>query len=487
MKKLFLLIGLLFVSCNAQEVSFNKYFEDHTMRIDYDHTGDNELEIISIDQIYKHGIWAGSRKHLLDKFNNGRYYVNVFDLESNTLIYSKGFDSYFGEYKLSGDAAKGIVKTFHEVAVIPYPKNKIKFVVQRRNDKKVMEDFFETEIDPADVKIIREKVLDNEVQVFKSLENGDPHKKVDVVILGDGYTLEQAEKFKSDLERFTKIFFEQEPYKSQKNNFNVYGVFKPSEESGVDEPRADIYRNTSLNSTFNSMGSERYLLTEDLKSIHDIASHVPYDAIYIMCNSHRYGGGGIYNFYCTFTPDNQWHEYLFLHEFGHSFTGLADEYYTSSVAYNEFYPRGIEPVEPNITALLNKENVKWKDLLEKGIEVPTKWNKAEYDSTSLKWQKLRTELNNKTSELKRERASKEKIKEAEDYYAKMDLENSEKTDKYLTKSKYFGKVGVFEGAGYSSEGLYRSMLDCIMFSKGKKPFCKVCEKAIVDVINHYTE
>lgn len=487
MKKLLILIVCIFISCNAQEVSFNKYFEDHTMRVDYHHTGDNELEVISIDQIYKHGIWAGSRKHLIDKFDNGRYYVKVFDVKTSKLIYSKGFDSYFGEYKTSSFAIKGIVKTFHEVANIPYPKNKIKFSIQRRNKEKVLEDFFETEIDPTDVKIIREKVLDNEVKIFKSLESGDPHSKVDVVVLGDGYTFEQTDKFERDLERFTKVFFELEPYKSNKQKFNVYGVLKPSEESGVDEPRADIYRNTSLNSTFNSMGSERYLLTEDIKSVHDIASHVPYDAIYIMCNSHRYGGGGIYNFYCAFTPDNQWHEYLFLHEFGHSFTGLADEYYTSSVAYNDFYPRGIEPREPNITALLDKDNVKWKNLLDEGIEVPTKWKKAEYDSTSIKWQKLRAQLNHKTSELKRQRASLEKIKEAEDYYDKMDRENSDKTDQYLKESKYYGKVGVFEGAGYSSEGLYRSMLDCIMFSKGKKPFCKVCEKAILNVINHYTE
>jgi hypothetical protein len=317
------------------------------------------------------------------------------------------------------------------------------------------------------------------------VKNGDPHTKVDLVILGEGYTIKEENKFKSDLNKFVKIHFSHEPYKSLKKSFNIYGVLKPSEESGVDEPDHGSFKNTTLNCTFNSLGSERYLLTEDNKTMRDIATHVPYDAVYIMVNHKRYGGGGIYNLYCTFTTDNQWYAYLFLHEFGHSFAGLADEYYTSDVAYNDFYPKGIEPVEPNITALLDPPNLKWKNLVSPGIEIPTPWEKAGYDTADYAYQKIRRELNKKIAELKRTGGDKKEIALLEAKSEKVSRERADEADAYIMKSKYWGKVGAFEGAGYSAKGLYRSMLDCLMFSKGNKPFCKVCEQAVIKVIEHY--
>lgn len=469
-------------------INFDDYFSDSTMRIDYHHIGDSEMELVTIDKIHKYGNWAGSLKNLLDEFNNGRYYYRIYDLESGKLIYSKGFDSYFGEYKSSSEAANGIKKAFHETALIPYPKDKIKFVLERRKKDKTMEEFFSTEIDPADIMIVREEIKDEQVKVVESEINGNPHNKVDIVFVGEGYIKEEEEKFRSDLKKFTEIFFKPEPYKSNRKKFNIYGVFKPSEETGVDEPRADIYKNTALNATFNSMGSERYLLTEDNKTLHDLAAHVPYDAIFVMTNHERYGGGGIYNFFCTFTTDNQWQDYLLIHEFGHSFAGLADEYYTSDVAYNDFYPPGVEPVEPNITALLDKDNLKWKELKTAGVELPTPWRKLQFDESDLAWQKRRREMNNKIAELKRNKASEEEIKNAEKAYAEADKAHAEEIDDFFKKSEFKNIVGAFEGAGYASEGLYRPMLDCIMFTKGgDKPFCKVCQKAIERVINHYAE
>jgi len=483
----FSIIFLTMITTSNAQIDFNNYFINKTMRIDYFHIGDAKDEIITIDKIYQYGIWAGSIKNLIDNFNNGKYYYKIYDLSSGKLIYSKGFNSYFGEYQTSSEAINGIKKTYSESAIIPYPKIKIKFILERRKKDNQLEKFFETEIDPDSIGIIREPVLDKSVKIYKNEINGDPHIKVDVVILSEGYTKKEEKKFKSDLDRFTRIFFNQEPYKSYKNNFNIYGVFKPSEESGTDEPRAGIYKNTVLNSTFNSLGSERYLLTEDNKTMRDMAAHVPYDAIYIMVNHKRYGGGGIYNFFCTFISDNQWSSYIFLHEFGHSFAGLADEYYTSDVAYSDFYPQGVEPVEPNITALLNPPKVKWENLITPGIQIPTPWEKAGYDSVDLKWQSERRELNNKIAELKKKKAPQEQIKKVEEEYNQKDKEHADWVDNYLSKSKYAGKVGAFEGAGYASKGLYRPMLDCIMFSKGAKPFCKVCEEAIIKVIKFYSE
>jgi len=490
MKTFILTTAILFlpvVLFALSDLGFDNYFLDKTMRIDYFHIGDVNTEIVTVDKIYQQGIWAGSLNNLIDNFNNGRYYFKIYDKTSEKLIYSKGFDSYFGEYKTSEDGIAGIKRTYHESALLPYPKNKIIFTMEKRNKENKLEEFFRQEIDPANLIIIKDKVLDKTVKVFEPVKNGDPHTKVDIVILGEGYTANEEKKFSNDLKEFVGIHFSQEPYKSLKSSFNIYGVFKPSEESGVDEPDHASFKNTVLNCTFYSLGSERYLLTEDNKLMRDLAAHVPYDAIYIMVNHKRYGGGGIYNLYCTFTTDNQWHEYLFLHEFGHSFAGLADEYYTSDVAYNEFYPKGIEPVEANITALVEGKNVKWQNMLSPGIEVPTPWEKEDYDKADYAYQKIRRELNNKIAEMKRNNVPKDEVAKVEEESERVSLERAKEADAYLMKSKYWNKVGVFEGAGYSSKGLYRPMLDCIMFSKGQKPFCKVCEGQIIKVIEHYTK
>lgn len=471
----------------AQPNNFNDYFTNQTMRIDYFHIGDAASELVTVDHVYQQGIWAGSLKSLLDKFNNGAYYYKIYDLVSGTLIFSRGFDSYFKEYQTSDEASKGIKRTYHESAIIPFPKNKIKFVLEKRDKQNNLNEVFSTEIDPADLYIIKDAVKDKAVKIYKNHFSGDPHTKVDVAILGDGYTAGEQKKFEEDLKRFTNIFFSQEPYKSQKNKFNIYGVFKASEESGIDEPGANIYKNTTLGTTFYSLGSERYVLTEENKKMRDLAAHVPYDAIYIMCNSARYGGGGIYNFYCTFTSDNQFSNYIFLHEFGHSFGGLADEYYTSDVAYNEFYPQGQEPVEPNITRLLDKNILKWKNRITPGIEIPTPWEKENYDKMDYAWQKERREMNKHIAELKRNKAPQKEIDAAQNEYNIKDKSHSDEVDKYLMSSKYWNKVGAFEGAGYSAKGMYRSMLDCLMFSKGTKPFCKVCEDHVGKVIKHFAE
>ena len=486
---LFITVIILFTSqLQAQSLeNFDEYFTDQTMRIDYFHIGDAIEEFITIDRVYQYGTWAGSRVNLLDNFNNGRYYVKIYDAESGELIYSKGFDSYFGEYKTSEDAIDRIKRTYHETALIPYPQNMIIFSIEKRDRNNQLFQIFTDHMDPANVSIIRDEIKDRSVVVYESDDNGDSHSRVDIAILGEGYSLDDKRKFEDDLKYFTEVIFSQPPYSFYEDKFNIYGVYKPSEDSGVDEPRANIYKNTVMNCTFNSLGSERYLLTEDNKAVRDLAAQVPYDALYIMVNHNRYGGGGIYNLYCTFTSDNQYRDYLFIHEFGHSFAGLADEYYTSSTAYNDFYPQGVEPVEPNITALTDLKNVKWQEYLTPGIEIPTPWEKADYDSMDLKWQSKRREMNENIAKLKRNKVHFLEIEKAEKEYSQKDKEHSLLVDSYLKGSRYLGQVGVFEGAGYSSKGLYRPMLDCIMFSKGDKPFCTVCNNAIVKVINHYSE
>ncbi len=475
---------LVIVSCNrAPKNVFDKYFTNGTMRIDYFHTGDAKSETVKIDQVYSYDSWAGSLVNLLDTINFGAYYYKIYDKASQELIYSKGFDSYFKEYQFSTPAIEGQVKQFQESAIIPFPRSEIEFALEKRDKLGQLHEIFRTPIAPDQAV---KAPFDPGIKVYTTLDNGDPHVKADIAFVGEGYTAAEEQKFKDDLERCTEIFFRAEPCKSYKSSFNIRGVLRYSEDSGVDEPRAGIDKNTAVNATFNSMGSERYLLTEDNKDLRDIAGHVPYDALYIMVNSSRYGGGGIYNFYCVFTSDNINSDYLMVHEFGHSFFGLADEYYTSSTAYNDFYPPGYEPVEPNITALNDPEHLKWKKLVTPGTEIPTPWNKAAYDSLDLKWQKRRAMLNDEIAMLQKNHAPEEKVKAAKENYNRESTEHDSIMTSFLDHSKYAGKVGAFEGAGYMSEGMYRPTLNCIMFSRVHY-FCPVCQDAMIKVIKFYSE
>ncbi len=463
---------------------FDRWFVDRTLRVDYYHVGHKTEEFVTLDRVSRQGAWAGSTTHLVDTFDNGGYYVKVYDLASGTLIYSRGFDSYFGEYRTSGPAEKGVRRTYHETALIPAPKAKVRFALEVRGRDKKLAPLFETEIDPASFTIAERAPLPG-VKVVDALISGDPHHKVDVAMVAEGYTAAEEGKFRKDLERFTGILFKAEPFARLKDRFNVRGVFVPSAESGCDEPSRGVYRNTAVGASFDSLGSERYLLTENDRALRDIAGQVPYDAIYVMVNQARYGGGGIYNFFCTFTTDNQWSPYVFVHEFGHAFAGLADEYYTASVAYNEFYPKGVEPTEPNITALLPGAPLKWADLVTPGTPVPTPWEKAPFDTLDKGYQKVRGELNEKIAARMRAGAPAAEVAALKEQAEALSKEAATKVDAFLAQSAWAGKVGAFEGAGYASEGLSRAMLDCIMFSKGSKPFCRVCDRAIARVIEHY--
>ncbi|MCZ6777006.1 MAG: M64 family metallo-endopeptidase [Ignavibacteria bacterium] len=470
------------------QVSFDEYFINKTMRIDYFHVGDALVEDFTLDQIRQQGIWAGNPRSPLDPFNNGRYYAKVYDIASNKLIFSKGYDTYFGEYKTTQPAKNGTKRTYHESVLLPYPRKPILFVIEVRDRKNVYHPSFSRVIDPNDYHIITEEPARGD-KVFEVLKTGDPHEKVDIVLIAEGYTMKEESKFAADLERYTKIFFNWEPYRSYKKNFNVYGIFAPSPESGVDEPRKGVYRNTVLNSSFNSFDSERYLLIEDNKTLRDVAAQVPYDAIMIMVNSARYGGGALLNNYATFTSDGPQNEHVFHHEIGHSFGGLADEYFTASVTYDEFYPQGVEPSEPNITALLDPENLKWKELVLPGLSIPTEWGQEEFNNLSGVRNALQNEKSLKIDEMKTEGASDKEIEDVKKTYAERDKEVNDRITKFLVEHPLRGKVGAFEGAGFVPKGFYRSTVNSVMhkFTNEENIFYAVNEHAIIRVINYYSE
>ena len=466
--------------------TFQKFFADSTLRIDYYRVGNHDKEFITIDRMYLQPVWAGPKSKLIDPFNNGKYMITVVDSSGKQLLFLKGYNSYFDEYQTTEPAKQGVMRTYHETVLIPWPRRTVVVKWYSRDRENNLQPIFEKKLVAGKFAFSNEK-RSLGARVIKEHIVGPVHQCVDIAFIAEGYTKNDSLKFRKDLKRFSKVLLNKAPFSKYRDKINIYGVFKASNESGCDEPTHNIYRNTLLNCTFNSLGSPRYLLTEDNRTLHDVASAVPYDALIIMVNSKRYGGGGIYNFYMDFTTDNVWSANVMIHEFGHSFAGLADEYYSATTAYDDFYPEGVEPTEPNITRLLNPKKLKWKNLADPGVPVPTPWRKHLYDSLQVEYQKGRKKFNEEIARLVRTKAPKKiieaKRKESDAWSKKMVARLKD----LLKTEKYYGKVGAFEGAGYVSKGMYRPMLDCVMFQNGDKPFCRVCAHRIEEVIKQLTE
>lgn len=458
------------------------------MRVDFYMTGDSEELTISPDQIYREDRWPGNPDKLTDRLNNGNYYVKIYSLIDNKLIFSKGFNCIFGEYQTTRPAKEGKKRTFIESVRFPFPKSPVNMVIEKRDRKNILQPVFSRIIRPDNENIIREEP-DNRDRAYTALENGDPREKVDLVFVAEGYTAGEWNKFKKDVDHFTEVMFRAEPFESQSELFNIYGAFRPSAQSGVDHPTRGTFRNTVIDASFNALNLPRYLLVDDRKAMRDIASVVPYDAIIVIANTDRYGGGGIYNNYTIFTADDQRSEVTFMHEFGHGFAGLADEYFSSTVSYENYYPEGVEPTEANITALLDTNHIKWEEHLSPGIPVPTPSGQDEIMKLRKKQKTNEEKRENEVRKLKNEDGSDQAIQDVREKYSaknkQLDQKIEQIRDKY--RRKYEGKIGVFEGAGYQAKGLYRSEIGVHMFDSEDFTYGQVSEEAIMEVIRHYTE
>ena len=477
-----LIVLLLSVSPAFAHSLFDTHFEDATLRIDYFRSGNADVETVTFDRALRQGVWAGPQIDLSDPFPYGRSIVRVVDPETGEELYSRGFDSYFGEYRTTPQAHNGISRTFHESVLVPFPRHPVEILVENRGTPKTP--LARWTIDPADPSISREKP--STAIVIEHHVPASPAHCLDIAFLGEGYTQGDLPAFQEDLERFSTIMLKQEPYASMQDSICIRGVVAPSTDAGCDEPRRGKWKRTALGASFNALGSERYLLSENNRALRNVAANVPYDALILMVNHDRYGGGGIYNFMCTFTAHNRWSPYLVLHEFGHSFAGLADEYYTSSVAYEDLLPPGTEPDAPNVTALLDPAHLKWGDLVSEGTPLPTPWRKEEYDRLDTAYQAERQRRNRAIEAAWREGDSQEALR--------LEREADELAERHTTAMRArlaedpaAGVVGAFEGAGYASKGLYRPTLDCLMFSRGLQPFCPVCRRAVERMVERFAE
>lgn len=422
-----ILLSLSFILLSLSVIgqrTFEKYFTDKVLRFDFMLAGNYQKTVVYPVGMKEETFWAGSFNNLTDTFNYGNFKYEVFDSADNTLIYSRGFCTLFQEWQTTAEA-KSIEKSFYEVATMPWPKNKIRFVLNLRERNGSFSKLYETNIDPADYFIRNEKPV--EARSAKIYDSGDPHECVDLAFVAEGYKADEMGKFRDDVRKMADLLFAEPPFSDYKNKINIWAVEAVSEDSGTDIPGEKIYENTVLNSSFYTFDLDRYLTTQDIKAVNDYAAVVPHDNIIVLINSTKYGGGGVYNYYSGTTSGNSLSGKVFIHEFGHGFAGLADEYYSSAVAYDEFYPLNVEPWEPNITTMVNFDS-KWKKLISKDTPVPTP-----------------------------------------------------------PEEKYKNVTGLFEGGGYSAKGIYRPEFDCRMKSNSSKGYCSVCREAVKKMIEFYTK
>jgi hypothetical protein len=470
----------------AEQTRFDEYFTNATLRVDFYHAGNAEREQVTLDRLYRQGPWAGSRRHLVDRGALGAYRIAVYDDSDGSLLYSRTFDSYFGEYRTTAPATQGIARTFHESMLVPMPLRPAVVRISVRHAGDTSRDLLAVAVDP-DSETISAEPPARDVTVVDAALGGEPHATLDVAVVGEGYTESELATFREDLARITEVLFRYQPYDALRPRISVRGVIRASAESGCDEPGRGVWRDTAVGASFDSLGSPRYLLTEDNRSLRDIAANVPYDTLVIMVNHRRYGGGGLYGTYCVFTAHNRWSDYLIVHEFGHSFAGLADEYYTPAVAYSDFYPRGTEPVQPNLTALLDPDNLKWKDLVAGTTPLPTPWNKDQFEAIEFPYQVRRREFDAEIAAASRAGASEEEIRKLSDAKDRLTVEVAEQVHTLLREEPFSSEVGAFEGAGYAATGLYRPMADCLMFSRGAPGFCKVCQRTLAETVDRFAE
>lgn len=413
----------------ARNIKFNEYFSDSTLRINYLRVGNRQHDTVQLQSHECIGRWAGSLTQLLDPFDNGAYCIVVKDPHTGFELYSRGYNSLFHEYRDTPQGADSVAG-FEEVVRVPWPKRPVDICFLRRGNDQRMHPQFSYRFDPdsAMAQLRRSSVLHRMANPVRLQYKGDPHSKMDVVIVPEGYGPADSLKMIRDMQSFCKFLLGQEPFSSRSDDFNVWGIPLMGEASGITDPGKGIIVNSLVGSSYNTFGADRYLMTMHLFQLHNAIGTTPCDHIIIMANSTTYGGGAIYNFYAM-SSLNEMAYVVLPHELGHSIGGLADEYVDENLSYGDIHLLDQEPVEPNITTLVDFAS-KWQSMLPKGTPVPSP------------------------------------------------LELSVRRNEN-------GPLGVYEGAGYHRKGIYRPTMHCMM--RDYAPFCPVCSLRLNQVFDLYVK
>lgn len=440
-----------------------------TMRVDYLHTGNALQENYALERVVIEPLpWPGNPSRPIDDTDRGVNLFEVVDPKTGAVLYSRGFSTLFGEWRTTEEAQR-LSRGFQESLRFPMPQQPVRVRVLARDERNAFSVVWSVDIDPGAMDVER-KSAPAIAKPIAIRDNGPSAQKVDLLILGDGYTAAEAGKFEADARRLSDRLFSVAPFRERAKDFNVWALMAPTPESGVSRPSTGAHRWSALGTRYDIFGSERYALTLDNRAFRGLAQYAPYEFVEILFNNDTYGGGGIFGQFSTAAAGSEWAEYLFVHEFGHHFAALADEYYTSPVAYQSGEARP-EPWEPNVTALHDPAKLKWKDKVQQGTALPTPWPKAEFEAHQRAYQKERAEL----------RAANRPESEMNALFRR----EREFTDNLLSKAPGSKLIGAFEGANYQASGYYRSQMQCLMFSRTDH-FCDVCSDAIETIIDLYS-
>ncbi len=439
-----------------------------TLRVDYLHSGNAKSEHYALDRVVIEPLpWSGNLKKKLDLSNRGVNLFEVRDKQSGELLYSRGFSTVFGEWQSTAEAAK-LDRGFQESVRFPKPERAVNLRILKRDEQNKFTPIWNVDIDPNAHDVVRTTTTLKPIPIHVSGASAD---KVDLLIIGDGYTQSEQPKFRRDAQRLSRYLLSVSPFKERATDFNVWALSVPTKHSGVSRPSTGQTHPSSLGTSYDIFGSERYVLTTDNRALREIAQNAPYEFIEILVNNETYGGGGIFGQFSTAAAKNDWANYLFVHEFGHHFAALADEYYTSPVAYQTGAEIKQEPWEPNVTALKNPEQLKWKHHIKAGTALPTAWPKETYENASRAYQKVRAEL----------RKHNRPESEMSALFKKDLIESTQ----LFSKDPNYHSIGAFEGANYEAKGYYRSQMQCLMFDRSEQ-FCRVCLDAVNEIIDLYS-
>ncbi|MBR3387549.1 MAG: peptidase M64 [Bacteroidales bacterium] len=425
----------------AKESAFDTFFENATLRLDYVFCGDNAHQAIYFQQALRTSEWAGRRENLSEPLLEGNGQVRVLDPETGECLYANSFSTLFQEWQVTEEALH-VQRAFENCFQVPFPKRPVDIEVFLLDTHRKRSSYLKHRIDPSDI-LIR-KVADNGNSSAVVWQGGPVDQAIDIVVVSEGYDASEKAKFYRDAERVALALFGHEPFASRRDKFSVRAVFAPSKDSGVSVPRQDAWKRTVADTHFDTFYTDRYLTTSAQQKVYDLIGTVPFEHIVVMVNTGIYGGGGIYNSLTIMNSDHPTFVPVMVHEFGHAFGGLADEYaYGDQVETS--YPADTEPWEPNITTL-HDFAAKWQDMLPQGTPIPTEQDDLDKQDVRRIWHTFTPE------------------------------------QKQLLNLK----LGVFEGAGYQSKGVYRPVQECRMRINECEEFCPVCTRAIVRMIEYYT-
>lgn len=425
MRNLFIFfLSVLFCCNDAVAQDFDKLFYDKTLRLNYTFSGDNRSQHIYLDEMMCSDGWYGRRVNMDTLLLRGNGQLCMRDSETGAVLYRHSFSTLFQEWQGTEEATR-LQRSFENVFMVPFPRRSAEVLITLTDNHGRVKGEMRHHVNPHDI-LIRPASRNADVSWKYLRQNGDSREKIDVAFVSEGYQDTEMAVFIQDCQASIDAMLAHEPFKSMADRFNFVAVMAPSLDSGASIPHQNLWKNTTLGSAFDTFYSDRYLTTLQLKRLHDVLNSVPYEHIVILANTDNYGGGGIYNSYLMSAAHNQKNLPVVVHEFGHSFAGLADEYYYDD-QYESMYPADTEPWEPNITTLVDFKS-KWADMLDGDVEIPTKPDGKDV----------------------------------------------------------FTRLGVYEGGGYQSKGVYRPVQECRMKINEAPVFCPVCERAVRRMIDFYT-